>query len=158
METEAPWTTSAHPKLGFSIQHPESWEVYPDAMGCALVLLEPVPAPVPFRPNVNVTIHPAASLEQFVAEEEARAKTVLNDFTTADLTELEIGGRRALRTSASFQQGAFLVATSQWHLDAPGLIVTVSSAAVEDDYERLEEVLERIATSLRGSWEAGADG
>jgi len=149
-DPDASWARFTHAKLGFALEHPRTWEVYPDVMGCAVVMLEPTTKSAFFRPNLNVTIHPGVSLADFAAEEEARARTALSDFETLGRMDIELGGLPAHRTDSTYRQGVMTVRTIQWHADAGGLIVTVSAAAVEEDYDRLSEVIERIATSLEG--------
>ena len=155
--SERGWTKFVHPTLGFSLHHPSDWEVFPNAMACAVVMLEPTDEPVLFRPNLNVTIHPAPSLAEFVKEEQERAGRILTNFKVTDHGELEVDGVPSTRTTASYRQGETDIVTVQWHMDPGGAIVTVSAAAEVEDYRRLDETFERIATSFR-TWDAKANG
>ena len=146
------WARFTHPLIGFSIEHPEGWQPKPDAMGAALVVLSPVDEPVPFRPNLTVTIARRAtgdSLDDFVAEQENRAAVVLTDFEIRDRTVVKIGDIPGLKVSGGYRQGRLEIELQQWHIERGEAIVTVSAAAETELWAGCLPMFERIAGSLQ---------
>ena len=145
------WARFTHPLLGFSIEHPNGWEPRPDSMGAALVVLSPAEEPVPFRPNLTVTIarRPGhGSLDDYVAEQEGRAAVVLTDFEVRDRVTASIGGMAALKVSGRYRQGKLVIELAQWHIERGEAIVTVSAASENEGWAHRLPTFERIAGSF----------
>lgn len=120
-------------------------------MGAALVVLSPAGEPVPFRPNLTVTIarRPGdGSLDAYVAEQEDRAAMVLSDFEVRERTESSIGDMAALKVSGRYRQGKLGIELAQWHIERGEAIVTVSAAAEDELWAECLPTFERIAGSF----------
>lgn len=145
------WARFTHPLLGFSVEHPKGWEPRPDSMGAALVVLSPAEEPVPFRPNLTVTIArrpDEGSLDDYVAQQEDRASVVLTDFKVRDRREASIGDMTALKVSGRYRQGKLEIELAQWHIERAEAIVTVSAAAEDELWAECLPTFERIAGSF----------
>jgi hypothetical protein len=144
------WVLYRSDSLRFALRHLKEWPVVERWLGCALVSMAPAEAEDSFRPNFNLSIQTSkdTDLESFVEAQLQSNRRFLTDYSLERSEEASIAAKRARLLKATYRQGQFDVALTQFVIEDEDRFVILSGAAAPADVQAFDEVFETVAQSL----------
>jgi len=105
-----------------------------------------------FRPNVNVIVEKPhqilTDLDVFTVRAIANMQGGMTDMHLVDVQRVQIGGHPGRHVTSAYRSGRYALALEQWWTVISGIATTLSATCAVEDYARLAEIFDVVATGL----------
>lgn len=140
-----------HPRLGFQMPVPESWERIVDSQDIPLIAVEPAKGPL-FRTNLVVTVEyrePGEAATELQSRSLDLLGQHLREFWLIDREEAQLYGRPLGRILCHHSSDAGAVTAEQWLHFGPAHCYTVTVSVSTLEYPGSRDALAGMAREFR---------
>jgi hypothetical protein len=144
------WVSFRDETFGFGFEHPDTWPVIPNILGCAALLVEPAEEITEFRANVAIAIEEGAGhdLDALLESQLREIRRRFTDYTVIEQQELELSGCPARYVHGTYREGIFSIHLEQWPVSTPHRVVALTATSEEARRAQVHDIIERVVNSF----------